>query len=189
MAKSKDRHALQSPADSPFSEVLILADAVGKSATTLIEVLHDFLGIVEDPIIAGGFAMANYGVVRATVDIDVIATVSVRKAIGQLEDRGYKHEFVQLPIGGLDLLTKGNKGIDFIHLNDDDFLNSIQKRAPRADLLAYPVRFVSLEDLIVLKTLAIRGRTKNQDTVDLESLVAMKYDSDYVRDWVKKLSC
>lgn len=187
MARSKDRHALQSLPDGPISEVLILADLVGKAAITLIEVLHDFLEIVPNPVIAGGFAMAHHGFVRATVDIDVIALGSTKAMTAQFVERGYKKESVHLPIGEIELLTKGNKGVDFIHLANASFQQSIQQRAVVAELFSHKIRFISLEDLILLKSLAVNGRTNKWDEGDLEKLLTLSHDNKYVEVWKKKL--
>ena len=187
MSSSNKRHSLHGSADDPSAEVMILADVVGKSSTTLAVVMRDFLEIVSQPIIAGGFAMAHHGFVRATVDIDVLAMDSILSFIKEFESRGYKHESTQLPIGSLDMLTKGNKGVDFIQLKDEHLRASIQTRAVDGTFLDQPVRYVSLEDLILLKTLALSGRKKKMDEADLESLLSKPYDSSYVETWKKKL--
>ncbi len=165
-----------------------MADIVGNSPTTLAQVMNDFLEIVRDPIIAGGFAMAHHGLVRATVDIDVLAMTDISLYVAQFKQRGYKHETMQLPVGSMELLTKGNKGVDFIHLKNDSFRLSIQSRAVTGLFLKQPIRFVSLEDLIILKLLALKGRKKKMDEADLESLLSNSYDSTYVNSWKKKLN-
>ena len=191
MADPKTRHALQSPpsaeGDAVSEEVALLADAVGQSSTTLIQVMRDFLAIVTDPIIAGGFAMAHHGRVRATVDIDVLAVGAVLRMIRQFEARGYKHESIQLPVGALDLLTKGNKGVDFLHLNNEELCRSMANRAEQGTFLKRPVRFVSLEDLILLKRMALRGRKGKMDEADLEVLEQQSFDAKYVELWRARL--
>ena len=164
-----------------------MADAIGNASTTLAEVIAEFLEIVPNPIIAGGFAMAHHGVIRATVDIDVISLTSITKLIPKFESRGYRRETMQLPIGALDLLTKGNKGIDFIHLNNSKFVKSIEKRAVEGFFLKHPIRFVSIEDLIILKHLANIGRSKKMDEADLEILLKKSYDTRYVQKWLSAL--
>lgn len=167
-------------------EVIVLADLVGKSPTTLLKVVEDFIQIVPNPIVAGGFAMAYHGFVRATVDVDIIAAASLRMHIPSFVGRGYKHESVHLPIGHLELLTKGNKGVDFIHLDDQAFTESIETRAVIGLLHGYEVRYVSLEDLIILKSLALKGRNKKQDEADLEHLLKLSHDTAYVEEWKKR---
>ena len=188
MSQPKSRPNLQESLESPSEEVLILADVIGNSTTTLAQVMNDFLEIVKDPIIAGGFAMAHHGLVRATVDIDVLAMKDLTDDIEEFKLRGYKHESMQLPVGSLDLLTKGNKGVDFIHLKNAALRSSIQQRAVRGLFLKQPISFVSLEDLIILKLLALKGRKKKMDEVDLESLVSQPFDSAYVNSWKVKLN-
>lgn len=187
MSSLKARKFLQSAADSPASEVMLLADVVGKAPVKLAQVMKDFLEIVGDPIIAGGFAMAHHGVIRSTVDIDVLAVGSITKVIKEFVRRGYKHESMNLSIGLIDQLTKGNKGVDFLHLNNASFLKSIQKRAVNGIFLNESVRFVSREDLILLKELAVKGRKNKMDAADLENLLSQSYDNSYVETWRKKL--
>ncbi len=165
-----------------------MADVIGNSPTTLTQVMNDFLEIVSDPIIAGGFAMAHHGLVRATVDIDVLAMKDISDFVVQFKQRGYVHESMQLPVGSMDLLTKGNKGVDFIHLKNDLFRQSIQTRAVNGLFLKKSIRFVSLEDLIVLKMLALKGRKKKMDEADLDSLLSNPFDQVYVDTWKKKLN-
>jgi hypothetical protein len=165
------------------TEVLILADAVGDAPVTLVEVMQDFLAVVRHPIVAGGFAVAHHGFIRGTVDVDVIAVDSTVAEITALKARGYKHESIQLPIGFLDLLTKSNKGIDFIHLNDSKFLSSLVSRTVEGKILDQPVRMVSLEDLIIMKRLSIKGRRSVKDPIDLEQLEALSFNRSYVEIW------
>ena len=186
MARTPNRHALQNQSETPSSEVITLADLVGNSEVSLSSVVTDFLQIVPNPILAGGFAMAHHGYVRATVDIDVIAVGSVGRLIGKFEAIGYKHESVSIPIGRLELLSKGNKGVDFLHLESKAFCESIVNRAVEGTLAGSPVRYVSLEDLIVLKMLAVKGRTGRYDQGDLDALVSNSYDKIYVEGWRKK---
>lgn len=187
MSKQKPVSTLQKPNESPSQEVMMLADAVGRSSVLLSQVVRDFLDIVPKPIIAGGFAMAHHGLIRATVDIDVLAVEPMTAFIQKFKDLGYKHESLRLPIGAMDLLTKGNKGVDFIHLDNREFLASIQKRQVPGFFFDTQVHFVSLEDLILLKLLAVKGRRKKMDEADLETLLDMAYDKDYVAKMKRSL--
>lgn len=143
---------------------------------------------MRQPIVSGGFAVAHHGFIRGTVDIDVIAIESVKTEITALEAKGYKLESVQTPIGRIDLLSKANKGIDFIHLESEEFLKSLISRTVQGLILNEPVRMVSLEDLIVLQRLAVKGRKSVKDPIDLEQLEAKSFDRDYVDLWVSALS-
>jgi|GEM_PF-6610818 len=165
------------------TEVLILADAMGSAPVTLVEVMQDFLKIVKNPIIAGGFAVAHHGFVRGTLDIDVISIGSTKDEIESFKSLGYKHESVRISNGVIDLLTKANKGVDFIHIDDDQFLASMIKRTVVGNMLTQPVRVISIEDLIVLKSIAAKERS-GKDTWDLEKLLVMPYDKDYVEKWL-----
>lgn len=160
-----------------------MADVVGKAEVTLAQVMRDFLELVPKPIIAGGFAMAHHGVVRATVDIHVVAIGNVQKIIKKFEARGYRHESILIPVGHLDLVTKGNKCVAFIHLLNEKFRKSIQDRAVKGLFNKKRAYFVSLEDLILLKMLAIRGRQNKMDQADLENLLHRDHDTQYVKRW------
>src|SRR5262249_42866006 len=151
MPSTKKRPNLHTPQDNPYEEVILLADIVGKSRTTLAEVVKDVLEVIANPLIAGGFAVAHHGFLRATVDVDIIAVGSTKKYINEFRSRGYKFENIQLPIGTLELLTKANKGIDFIYLNNSELLKSMDARSVSGDLYGVPIRYVSIEDLIILK--------------------------------------
>lgn len=175
---------LAETAESYATEVLILADAVGSAPVTLVEVMQDFLKVVRNPIIAGGFAVAHHGYVRGTLDVDVLSIGSVNAEIEQLKSMGYKHESIRISNGFIDLLTKSNKGIDFIHLDDENFMKSIVARTVPGNFLTEPVRVISFEDLIVLKAIAGRERSGGKDLLDLNNLLKFPYDDAYVQKWL-----
>ena len=167
------------------TEVLILADAVGSAPVTLVEVMQDFLSIVKQPIIAGGFAVAHHGFVRGTTDIDVVAVGSTSTEVEAFKKLGYKHETVRISNGSIDLLTKSNKGVDFLHFDDAEFVKSMVKRTVQGSFLGQPVRVISLEDLIILKLQAAKERSGGKDRIDLEHLLVMQFDHAYVDHWKK----
>lgn len=167
------------------TDVLVLADAMGNAPVLLVEVMQDFLRIVREPIIAGGFAVAHHGFTRGTLDIDVFAFASVKDEIEQFKTIGYKHESLRVPIGAIDLLTKGNKGVDFIHMDDQAFVASVCRRTVIGEMLNQKVRVVSLEDLIVLKSLSVKGRKSRKDPIDLEQLLEKPHDKAYVETWLR----
>lgn len=183
MINPKKYPILSEPGQPYTTEVLVLADAVGDAPVTLIEVMQKFLLIVTDPIIAGGFAVAHHGFVRGTVDIDVICVGSREDEIKKFEALGFKRETLQIPIGTIDLLTQSNKGVDFIRLNDSAFEKSIASRAVPGILLNEPVKMVSLEDLILLKLLALKGRKNKKDEMDLDHLLTLPTDQAYLDKW------
>jgi hypothetical protein len=186
MLKSKKPVELQPPDLS--EEVVILADAVGGAQIALAQVVEDLFAVVSEPILAGGFAMAHYGLLRATADIDVLAVDSVQAALKSLSGLGYRQETLQIKIGMLQLLTKGNKGIDFLILSNTKLRNSMRARAVPGTFMGRPVCFVSLEDLILLKIFAVDGRKSKIDEVDLESLLKKPHDRVYVNRWRNELA-
>lgn len=183
MADFKKFPILAETAHQYATEVLVLADAMGDAPVTLVEVMQDFLRIVQTPIIAGGFAVAHHGFVRGTVDIDVVAIDSRISEIESFKKLGYKHETVRISCGVIDLLSRSGKGVDFIHLDDDAFLKSLQLRTVAGLMLNQPVRVVSLEDLIIMKLIASRGRKGLKDQLDLEHLLVLEHDHVYVAKW------
>jgi len=172
-----------------LNEVLSIADAVGDSKITLASVAAEFLKTVKDPVLAGGFAVAFHGFVRGTVDVDSIGIETVGAHVAAFKKLGYKHETFRLNIGLLHLLTKGetDKGVDLIDLDNQEFKKSVIARAVPGVFMGSPVKFVSLEDLIVLKTLAKIGRKNKKDEIDLEFLFKKPHDKKYVAKWIKTL--
>lgn len=179
-----------SKSDGNLDEVLSIADAVGTDKITLTSVAAEFLKTVKNPILAGGFAVAFHGFVRGTVDVDSIGIATISAHVAAFKKLGYKSETLKLDIGTLYLLTKGEieKGIDFIDLDNQEFKKSVIARAVPGVFMSSPVKFVSLEDLIILKMLAKIGRKNKKDEIDLEFLLKKPHDKKYVSNWVKKLS-
>ncbi len=176
--------------DDNLDEVLSITDAVGSEKITLASVAAEFLKTVKNPILAGGFAVAFHGFVRGTVDVDSIGLENIGANLTAFEKLGYKSETIKLDIGKLYLLTKGEteKGIDFIDLGNQEYKKSVIARAVPGVFMGSPVKFVSLEDLIILKMLAKIGRKNKKDEIDLEFLLKKSHDQKYVLKWVKELS-
>lgn len=152
---------------------------------TLIEILS----IVSEPVIAGGFAVSHYVRPRQTIDIDVVGMTNFRNYSVQLLALGYSHETNRLGNGVcLESFTKNKntqneEGIDFMSFDNEAFEKQVKARSHLTQMLAFKVSIVSIEDLIVMKSLS--ARTK--DKADLEDLQKQPYDRIYVNKWVKKL--
>lgn len=155
----------------------------------LKETLSEILSIVREPTIAGGFAVAHYARPRQTIDLDVVGIINLATYSKSLLALGYHHETNRLVNGiMLESFTKNKnqpheEGIDFLWFENAAFEKQVVSRAEPSQMLGFPVKIVSIEDLIVMKSLS--NRTK--DKADLEELQKQNYDRDYVARWVSTL--
>lgn len=151
--------------------------------------LREILSIVEEPVIAGGFAFAHYTRPRMTVDIDVIGIGKLPIFSKALTAKGYAHETNRLGNGiALESFTRNKnqpneEGIDFIWFENEAFEKAVLSRATPSDMLGFKVKIISIEDLIIMKSLS--ERTK--DKADLEDLQKKSYDKKYVAEWLLAL--
>lgn len=151
--------------------------------------LREILSIVQEPVIAGGFAFAHYTRPRMTVDIDVIGIGKLPVFSKALTAKGYVHETNHLGNGiTLESFTRNKnqpneEGVDFMRFDNEAFEKTILSRAIPSDMLGFKVKIVSIEDLIIMKSLS--ERTK--DKADLEALQIKFYDKKYVADWLLAL--
>ncbi len=123
----------------------------------------------------GGFALAAYGVARATQDIDLLVDGSDKQKVKEIMIvAGFKvvhesNEVLQLSgIGQLDILY-ANREASLKMLSHSKVLNQ------------FPVSVVSLEDLIALKIQAYVNDPKRefQDKADILALLQNNPDADY----------
>ena len=161
-----------------------------RGVTPMLEsTLKEILTIVKEPVIAGGFAFAHYTRPRMTIDIDVIGIGKLPRFSKALLAKGYTHETNRLDNGlTLESFTKNKnlpneEGIDFMWFENEAFEKNVLSRAVSSEMLGFPVKIVSMEDLIIMKSLS--SRTK--DKADLEALQEKKYDKQYVEDWLAVL--
>lgn len=138
-------------------------------------------------MVVGGQAVLVYGEPRLTRDIDVTLGVDI--------DRFAEVKAAALALGLTPLVDSdsfvqdtmvypcvdGASGIrvDFI-LSFSPFETEALSRAREVRVGTTPVRFVSLEDLIILKLVAGRER----DLEDIRTLMAKNRDID--RDWIER---
>ena len=122
---------------------------------------------------------------RATSDLDVVVGLGDFAGMAlPLQALGYQKESVRLPHMTLEMFTKNDYGVDFIHLDHAEFERSILKRAVvQSSILGFPVRIISLEDLIIMKALSTRQKAQ----ADLESLQQLPHDSTHVSNWLLAL--
>ena len=143
-------------------------------------------------MIIGGQAVLLYGEPRLTRDIDIMLGVGiegvprVEKAIGNLNlrmlvedpDAFVRKTFV-LPAQD----EASGIRIDFV-FSFSDYEKQAIARAAGAEMRGVPVRFATLEDVIVHKVVA--GRPRDLDDVKSIVLKNPSYDGQYIERWLKE---
>ena len=143
-------------------------------------------------MVFGGQAVLLYGEPRLTRDIDITLGVDTSQAAALLRmienlqwrilvddvDEFLRQTFV-LPV----LDPKSNIRIDFV-FSQTGYERQAIERGKTVRLGAANVRFVSLEDLIVMKVIAGRPR----DLEDVASVIRKnhRFDRVYVEQWLKE---
>jgi predicted nucleotidyltransferase len=141
-------------------------------------------------MIIGGQAVLLYGEPRLTKDIDITLGVGVEKlpvikeivrALGLSMESDDVDTFVKdtmvLPAGD----PKSGIRVDFI-FSFSPFEKAAIERAKEVRYDDVPVRFASLEDLVIHKVVAGRAR----DIEDVRSVLLKNpgYDKEYIRSWL-----
>ena len=124
--------------------------------------------------VCGGFAVAHYGYVRATMDFDLLVLPdeeNARRIMAALRDFGF---------GGVSIseaaFHKPGTAITLgVQPNQIDLLTSMSSKAPReiidnavdSELEGLTVKVVSLEDLLAAK----RESNRPKDRIDVEELI------------------
>lgn len=162
------------------------------SSKSFQEVVEDALRVIPNPIIAGGFAVSFYGFHRFTQDIDFAALGMTPKilveALKAFEALGYKVEQISFPPNyTIHMATSGDRGIALMEfISENGWDKQVEKRARPGDLFNHPVRYVSPEDLVLMKLLGFR----NKDKIDLDELLFkknIKLDETYLLEWADRL--
>jgi predicted nucleotidyltransferase len=141
-------------------------------------------------MIIGGQAVLHYGEPRLTKDIDITLGLGVEK-LSVMEDavktlglvieatdvESFVRRHMVLPTAD----RKKGIRVDFI-FSITPFEREAIARAREVDFDGVPVRFASLEDLVLHKMLAGRPR----DIEDVKSVLLKNpgYDRDYIRGWL-----
>ena len=136
-------------------------------------------------ILIGGYALGVYGHIRATNDLDIYINATDENALKMIEaciDYGIPAEsvkkemfLVQKMIGigepplRIEILKK---------LNVVDFHFAFQ-RAKKVKVDGISINVVDLDDLILLKKAAIKGRNKSRDMEDLSFLEKLKAELNF----------
>ncbi|MEX2565101.1 MAG: nucleotidyl transferase AbiEii/AbiGii toxin family protein [Cyclobacteriaceae bacterium] len=138
-------------------------------------------------LLIGGFAMGAYGHVRSTGDLDIFIHATkenAKRTIKACIDFGINKEDLKeemflvekmIGIGMPPLRIEILKKLDTI-----DFKYAYQ-RAEIKNIDGLHIKVVSLDDLILLKEAAVRGRDKQRDREDLVFLKQLKEALNFKR--------
>ena len=136
--------------------------------------------------VIGGIALSQWGVIRATLDVDIKILVpdinysAVRAEIREAFPVSARKHIKPDPL----IVAVEIEGVivDFL-LALPGYEENIITRAVKRDLGGWQARICSAEDLIIQKVIAGRGK----DWMDIEGLLIEqhgKLDLDYIEDWL-----
>ena len=161
----------------------------------LLSILKVLRGAGVPFALAGGYAVAAWGVVRATRDIDFLAAVAPDKIPGLIKEfkkAGFKGNYSP---GGEDDPVKGVLGLERAETEAAEpveIILGIKKMPERVFERALQIRFFGLEvpvtspeDLIVLKCLA-GGPVDLEDARSILKIMMDKLDMEYLKSEFKR---
>lgn len=131
-------------------------------------------------MLIGGYALGAYGHIRATNDLDIYINATEENALKMAKaciDYGIPPDSIKkemflvhkmIGIGEPPLRIEILKKIDVV-----DFQYAFQ-RAKKVKVDGISINVMDLDDLILLKKAAIKGRNKSRDTEDLSFLEKLK---------------
>lgn len=149
------------------------------SAVEFLEYRHLAYAVI------GGMALAQWGVVRATLDVDFKIAVpdTDYAAVRDLLVRRFPLPGrPDLPTNPLIVSVDADGVIVDFLLALPGYDSGVVDRAIRKSYKGHEIRFCSAEDLIILKAVAARPR----DWLDIEGLVEAqrsRLNLDFIRDW------
>lgn len=143
-------------------------------------------------MVIGGQAVLMYGEARQTKDIDVTLGIDVDQyelmhtAVKELELEILPddiEQFIQQTRVLPTLELESGIRVDFI-FSFSPYERQAIRRAHDIDMQKEPVRFATMEDVIIHKLIAGRAR----DIEDIKSMLikAPEYESEYIEDWLRK---
>jgi len=140
--------------------------------------------------IIGGIALAQWGVVRATYDVDIKVLVpdndyaKLRRALRTEFPVTARKELETHPL--IVAVEIDGVSVDFL-LSLPGYEEDIIRRAVRRDLNGWQAWICSAEDLIIQKVVAGRGK----DWLDIEALLIEQHghlDQDYIYPWLSEFA-
>ena len=138
--------------------------------------------------IIGGIALAQWGVVRATLDVDIKVLVpdfnyTVMRTVLRMEfPNTVREELETHPL--IVAVEIDGVNVDFL-LALPGYEENIVKRAVRRDLNGWNAWICSADDLVIQKVVAGRGK----DWLDIEALLIEQrgqLDQVYIHDWLSE---
>jgi len=167
---------------------------------SMIETLRDFVNKADqlgiEYMVTGSYAMAVYGEIRMTKDIDIVIQISPSKVsafFDQFKDEYYISEnSIRRAIGRRGMFnivnnTHGGK-IDCIVQKDTDFSRTSFSRRYRETVADINFWATTREDLIVAKLQWANDSRSEMQIRDIANLTRKTYDADYVRGWIERLA-
>lgn len=166
--------------------------ALGDLPSLAAEISGDLTAAGIPHAISGAVAMAMHGFVRATVDLDLLVVapkVRLPEVLDIVRRRGFAGEDAELlrslATRYFAALHSGPATVD-IFVPAFPFHGRLMDRVVTMDVDGTPVPVVSVEDLIILKTLWYRAK----DVADVKSLLAAaagRVDATYLRSTLEGL--
>lgn len=165
----------------------------------MIETLRDFvqkmqrLGI--EYMVTGSYAMAAYGEIRMTRDVDVVVAMTAGDAqrfFHVFSDEYYvSHASMQRAIerrSMFNLVSNRHGGkIDCIIPKDDEFARASFGRRYRVRVSDLEFWTTTREDLIVAKVRLASDTRSEMQIRDIANLTSRTYDAEYVTGWIGRL--
>lgn len=151
-------------------------------------------------LVTGGIAVAAWGRVRATFDIDIVIEIEKEKisplveSFKKISPAGYADEEMvkdalreEMEFNFIDSET-GLK-VDFWVRKDNEFSkNEFARRIPK-EISGQEIYFISPEDLILRKLQWYKMGKISKHLEDVESVLKIsKVDLNYIKNWAKKQS-
>jgi predicted nucleotidyltransferase len=163
---------------------------------SILEKLFSVLGTFDIPyVLIGGYAVAAWGSVRATKDVDFLAAIPynmVNQVLDQLKSHGFTVEYRAADIGDP---VMGVIKLEFQvgnELESVELLLGIKKmpdkiylRAEKINILGLEIPVISPEDLIVLKLLA-GSPLDILDAKNIYRIVEERMDMAYLEKELKR---
>lgn len=151
-------------------------------------------------LVTGGWAVTVWGRPRFTADIDLVIKISLPDIDGLVKalqglaeegyiDRGMVEEALETQ-GEFNYISPTGIKVDFFVLPETAFGESQLARGVSRRILGESVRFISPEDLILVKLLWHRESGSEKQLTDAHSVLeisAQQLDGDYLRKWARKL--
>jgi hypothetical protein len=149
--------------------------------------------------IGGSLASSAHGVIRATLDGDIVATI-FPKQVHSLAERLGKRWYVDIEM--IERALARGESFNLIHMDSatkfdifparSDFHRTQLERAGVATVLDLRCRVTTAEDILIaeLRWYADEGRVSDRQWNDIVGLVATNPDLDheYVKLWASRLS-